>query len=236
MSLILDNRERELIKLLPDATVQQLPVGDAWIGSLDISGAVVIERKSVADLEASLLDGRYREQRTRLLAFCAERGASPMYIIEGELDRLAGRMTKEALQKVLNRLMMRYKVAVWRTESVEDTARSVTLIGEQLVEEPGVFIAQTLSYTDVQSFTKKGNKEDPKVFAMAVLQQCTGISVGGAKAILEGTGGTLEGVMAAHEKQIAECKNGSRRIGPAVAKRLFGLLHAHAHVATNQTQ
>ena len=96
-SLVLDSRERELIALMPTCpsaqlpvstssitvaqlpvstssiTVAQLPVGDIWIGSPETNEyAVVVERKAVADLESSLSDGRYREQRTRLLAFCAE--------------------------------------------------------------------------------------------------------------------------------------------------------------------
>lgn len=225
-SILLDTRERDLHLCLPDAPVQQLPVGDAWVGSTDISGAVIVERKAVADLEASLLDGRYREQRTRLLAFCASKGAVPLYIIEGELDRLNGRMTADTLQKILNRLMLRYKVAVWRTDSVQDTAHALTRLSEQYKEDPKVFLAETLSYSDVTTFTKKGNKEDPRAFALAVLQQCPGVSATIAKAILEGLGGTLTAVFGATEDQIATLKNGNRKVGPAVAKRLYGLLHA----------
>lgn len=222
--MILDVRERDLIPLCPGATVEQLLVGDAIVGSLDKEGSVVAERKAVADLEASLQDGRYREQRTRLLAFCAEHKARPLYIIEGELDRLAGRMSKQQLQKILHRLMLRYGVAVWHTDSLEDTAKTLQILEEQIAEDSKVFVADTLSYTDVQQFSKKGNKENPTVFAMAALQQCPGISAAVAKVILEGFG-SLEAVMKATETQIAELKNGTRRIGPAVAKRLYGLLH-----------
>ena len=52
--MILDDRERGLIELLPNATVQHLAVGDISIGD----GKIIIERKSVADLEASILDNR----------------------------------------------------------------------------------------------------------------------------------------------------------------------------------
>ena len=100
------------------------------------------------------------------------------------------------------------------------------LLEEQYKEDPKVFVAETLSYTDVQSFSKKENKENPTVFAMAALQQCPGVSAAIAKVILEKFGG-LEKVMTATESEIAELKNGTRRIGPAVAKRLYGLLHHH---------
>jgi ERCC4-type nuclease len=222
--LVLDTRERELITRLPDMPVQQLPVGDIWIGDTDISGALVIERKTVADLEASLLDGRYREQRTRLLAFCAEKGARAMYMIEGEMDRLGGRMTKESLQKILNRLMLRYSVPVYHTHSIDETAKALLLLRIQYISDSTVFQAETLSYSDVTTFTKKGNKDDPKQFALAALQQCPGVSVGIARAILEEFE-SLEGVFAAEESAIAVLKNGTRKVGPAVAKRLFALLH-----------
>ena len=225
--ILLDIRERELIRLLPSAPTAQLHVGDVWIGNTDISGmsnAIVAERKTVADLEASLLDGRYREQRTRLLAFCAEKGARALYIIEGELDRLDARMTKESLQKILNRLMLRYSVPVLQTNNTEETAKALTLLQKQMEEDAKVFQGETLSYSDVMTFTKKGNKDDPKQFALAALQQCPGVSVGIARAILESCQ-TLEGVFAAEESAIAALKNGTRKVGPAVAKRLFALLH-----------
>ena len=56
MTTCLDTRERDLIRLLPSFPVKQLPVGDIWIGEQE--GGLVIEHKAVADLEASLLDGR----------------------------------------------------------------------------------------------------------------------------------------------------------------------------------
>jgi len=222
--MILDIRERELITRLPDAPVQQLPVGDIWIGNTDISGALVIERKTVADLEASLLDGRYREQRTRLLAFCAEKGGRAMYMIEGEMDRLGARMTKESLQKILNRLMLRYGVPVYHTRNIDETVKALMLLQTQHIMDPTVFQAETLSYSDVTTFTKRGNKDDPKQFALAALQQCPGVSVGIARAILEEFE-SLEGVFAAEESALAALKNGTRKVGPAVAKRLFALLH-----------
>ena len=73
--MILDDRERGLIELLPNATVQHLAVGDISIGD----GKIIIERKSVADLEASILDNRYREQRSRLMAYATENKAHPIY-------------------------------------------------------------------------------------------------------------------------------------------------------------
>ncbi len=228
-----DNREHGLIPLLGGATVKALPVGDIWIGTgaedTPEKGGIVAERKTAADLEASILDGRYQEQRLRLLTFCNQTGARPLYIIEGTLDRLQGRFTEDALRKFLTRLQLRYGVAVIQTESLEDTARLCTILRDQITKERDVFVLQDgaqKAYTDTVSVSKRGNKEDPAVFASVVLQACPGISSSVAAAILKACGGTMAGVWAATEAELAAAPiTEKRRVGPAVAKRLMGLLH-----------
>ena len=230
MTGILDVRERELVRRLGWPT-RNLPVGDVWIG-VDLSGSlapggIVAERKSAADLEASILDGRYREQRTRLLSHCQTNGFRPLYIIEGDLDRLSGKLAKQALRKHLTRLTLRYGVPVLQTESTEDTSKLCQELADQLKEDPKVFMteeAAKVQYTDTISVYKRGNRDDPAVFASAVLQQCTGISAAGAGAILA-TYPTLAAVWAATAQQLATVVVGKRKLGLVVAQRLYDLLH-----------
>ena len=230
--MLLDTREREMIARMPGFAVRTLAVGDIWIGlsGEEIAvGGVVAERKTVADLEASILDGRYREQRTRLLTYAQQRGARPLYIIEGELDRIQGRFTEEVLRKFLNRLQLRYGVAVIQTDSLDSTIRLCRILEEQIAAEATVFVAQdgaAKDYAHTVSVSKRANKEDPKAFASLVLQQCPGVSAAVADALLSGLGGSLKGVWDAAEADLAACKiNEKRKVGPAVAKRLWGLLH-----------
>jgi ERCC4-type nuclease len=223
MAIVLDNREHSLISLLPTATVQQLPVGDAWI-KVGEQTKLVVERKTTADFEASFLDGRYREQRTRLLAFCAEQKAKALYILEGGLDGRRRSLDRPALQKLIHRLLLRYGVAVYFTKSTEDTAATLTLLAQQLTEDAAVFEGEQLSYTDVQHVTKKANKDDPKAFACAALQGCPGVSAKSAAAVWE-VAQTWQHLLEMTEKELAEIKVGERRLGPAVAKRLWALFH-----------
>jgi len=222
MAIVLDNREHSLISFLPTAAVQQLPVGDAWIKVAEQT-KLVVERKTTADFEASFLDGRYREQRTRLLAFCAEQKAKALYILEGGLDGRRRSLDRPALQKLIHRLLLRYGVAVYFTKSTEDTAATLTLLAQQLTEDAAVFEGEQLSYTDVQHVTKKANKDDPKAFACAALQGCPGVSAKSAAAIWE-VAQTWRRLLEMTEKELAEIKVGERRLGPAVAKRLRALL------------
>jgi len=189
----------------------------------------VIERKTVADLEASIKDGRYREQRLRLLTYCGETGARPLYIIEGNLDRLnATRFQGNTLRKFLHRLQIRYSVPVIQTESLESTASICAGLLDQWTTDKDVFKAEDAAKKDYAASVtvhKRGNKEDPAVFASMVLQQCPGVSAAIAKAILE-KGASLTGVWALSEKDMAAVQvTAKRKVGPAIAKRLWTLLH-----------
>jgi len=229
LSCVVDTRERDLIPLL-SWPVRTLPVGDIWLGLSGEEvgpGGVVAERKTTDDLEASIMDGRYREQRTRLTTYCQQRGAKPLYIIEGLMDRLWGKLTQDTLQKYLNRLTLRYGVAVIHTESLEGTAKLCRILASQIEAEPTVFASTdpaALPYSSTVSVTKRGNREDPRNFAACALQGCPGVSAAAAEAIL--SLGTLEQVFAASEAALAAVVVGKRKLGPAVAKRLYGLLHS----------
>jgi ERCC4-type nuclease len=224
-----DTRERELIPLLSWPT-KTLPVGDIWIGLSGedvMAGGVVIERKSTNDLEASILDGRYREQRTRLTTYCQQRGARPLYIIEGLMDRIWGKLSQETLQKYLNRLMLRYGVSVIHTESIDGTAALCRTLSSQISADVTMFVAAdpaAVSYSSTVKVTKAGNM-DAKQFALCTLQGCPGVSNAVAEAILNAFG-TLTHVLAAEEASIAAVVVGKRKVGAAVAKRLYGLMHA----------
>lgn len=225
--MLLDIRERDLCILLPGEKTKQMEVGDIWIGLSGeqlAPGGLCIERKQIHDLEGSLKDGRYREQRTRLLYHCQETKARPLYIIEGSLD--AGRLTpKKTFQKVLARLSLRYGIPFLQTKDLQDTASLVLALQEQLNEEPTVFqIPETnIPYTELVGNSKKANRNANT--ASAMLQQVTGISDTAATALLTSFG-SFSKLYEATEKQLAETKvSEKRKLGPAVAKRLWVTFH-----------
>ena len=228
---VCDTRERDLIPLLENVATRNLPVGDIWIGLSGenvLPGGLVIERKAVADLEASIKDGRYREQRLRLLTYCQETGARPLYIIEGAMDRpFQQRFHGNTLRKFLHRLQIRYGVPVIHTESLEATASICAVLLDQWRTDKTVFVAEDgakKDYATSVTIHKRGNKEDPRVFASMVLQQCPGISAAIAKALLGN--GSLTGVWGLSEKDMATIQvTEKRKVGPALAKRLWTLLH-----------
>lgn len=230
----LDNRERDLVGLLsaPAEQVKALPVGDFWLGvdaasGKPITGGLVAERKSIRDLEASILDGRYREQRQRLVAFCTETGAQPLYILEGPYSSTTGRLAPSALMKLVARLQFRHGVPVLHTESTAETTTLLRSLISYYAEDPTYFQRDTTPLRAVEAIhvTKKVNAADPAQFYVAALVQCPGVSVKMAECI-QATFPSWPALLAAEEPQIAALVQPSgRKVGPAVAKRIYGLLH-----------
>lgn len=231
MPILLDTRERGLIPLIPTATLEQLQVGDAILQDKANKPVVIVERKTTADFVASFLDGRYREQRTRLLAYCHEHKAKALYILEGGVTTPCRTLERPAIQKLINRLMLRYGIPVWVTTSLEDTATAIQLLEFQIDDDPKVFEGEQVSYTDVLVTSKKANLDDPKTFLIGALLGCPGVSAKAATAIVE-VFPSFDSLLKAEESAIALIKVGTRRLGPAVAKRLYTLLHSGSQPST----
>lgn len=92
---------------------------------------VAIERKTIADLCASIKDGRYREQKYRLTNHVMANGGRVCYVIEGaagerfeglKINALAHGLQPSALQSCVCDLMLLSNIHVMFTRDVEDTA------------------------------------------------------------------------------------------------------------------
>ena len=225
--MIIDYREKELIALLPEEKTKNLPVADIWISvtenELPSEGGVLIERKTIADFEASFLDGRYREQRTRLLAFAHEHKASPMYILEGNINSTR-RTDPATLQQLLNRLQLRYKIPVMVTNSVGSTAELCQLIQKQLQNDPKCFIHEQVAYDKTIHVKKKDNQSDTKYLYLSMIQQISGISSTIASRLQE-VYPKFSDLWLVEEAELAEIKIGLRKLGPKVASKLYNALH-----------
>lgn len=238
---IIDIRERDLIRLLNSPTTKALPIADIWIGVSNVNGepeptlekgALLIERKTIRDLEASILDGRYREQKARLMAYCEEKGAIPMYILEGSYFTASGRLGPQALMKIVARLQCKYKIAVLHTQSLAETSQIIEALHTQFQTDPDNFTPNTCADTsepitarNTIHVQKKANASDPRYFATASLAQCPGLSTKMAE-VLTAHFKSWDQIYTATQKEIEELvQPNGRKIGPAVATRLYELLH-----------
>jgi ERCC4-type nuclease len=149
-----------------------------------------------------------------------------MYLLEGAWSSASGRLQKKALMKIANRLALHYQIPILHTTSVVETAEAVQSLMEQWKEDPTKLQRTTdlVKVSDGIHVQKKANAMNPRQFGTACLAQCTGVSVKMAEAIMD-TFGSFSAMMAATAKEIQEVKVGTRRVGPAVAQRLWELLH-----------
>lgn len=235
MPIYIDYREKLVLRYCPEGKEHTPPVGDIWVGELDASGVnllaggVILERKTAGDLEASILDGRYREQRGRLLAYAQAHNVSIGYVVEGELDRLGARLDAKALMKHVTRSMLHHKIPVFQTASVQETVALSRALQEQVADPK---TAGQFAYSQTQigptavamSYNKATCRDSPDAFLVGVLTQCRGISEALAR-IIQKKFPTLEALMSASEADIASAGEGKRKVGVAVAKRLMSLLH-----------
>jgi ERCC4-type nuclease len=124
--LYIDYRERSLLdecqKIKEDYPNVKIESKNLHIGDMMID-QMILERKTWADLEASIKDRRYTEQSFRLQEAMKE-GFRIYYWIEGDFTTYQGTLPKENLRKALFGLMEK-GFFVMQTRDCKDTALSL---------------------------------------------------------------------------------------------------------------
>jgi ERCC4-type nuclease len=135
MFIKIDNRETELIRcckyfleISPSfkditITIENLPIGDIIICK-DGFDKVIIERKSLRDLAASIKDGRYEEQSYRLNGLPVH-NHNILYLIEGDVNKFnvfKDRMEKMTLYSAMVSLNYYKGFSVMRSLNIEESA------------------------------------------------------------------------------------------------------------------
>lgn len=198
-TFVVDNRERQLVEFFKDRnnlTIAPLDIGDFTV-SYDGQVQVIIERKTIPDLAQSIKDNRYREQKTRALAFRAEHpNMKLVYLIEGqytfEPSFKCHSMSNAILSGSIINTMFRDGVYTIFTKNVSETCEFLTNIMDRFEKEPIKYFTHdkneptTAKYADVASV--KSSKKENVDKGLCLLQQlCAvpGISCKKAKAIIE---------------------------------------------------
>jgi ERCC4-type nuclease len=142
MKVIIDERERDLYSAC-DSIVsangtyiqlskEVLPLGDIFITTDEGKHVMLIERKSLRDLLASIKDGRYEEQSYRLMHSSGLPPHSILYMIEGSLSELRTPMEKRIVYSALTSLNYFKGFSTIRTISVRETAEYIIWMSEKI--------------------------------------------------------------------------------------------------------
>ena len=117
---LIKEEDKEKIKMVSE----NLPLGDIILYDDAGQEKAIIERKSLADLAASIRDGRYKEQSFRLNQ-CTLHNHQIYYLIEGDLrfyKAYKGMPDKKALLSAMVSMSYFKGFSLFRTVTLEETA------------------------------------------------------------------------------------------------------------------
>jgi DNA excision repair protein ERCC-4 len=130
VKIIADDRERAggVVEVLAARSDVALEVRRLEAGDFLVEGSFAVERKTLSDFAASVIDTRLFKQAAKL----AQNGRRAILILEGTLsaDGAAG-VSREALQGALITVSVFYGLAVLRARDVSETARLLIYLGRQ---------------------------------------------------------------------------------------------------------
>jgi len=174
MNILIDTRESKLIKLFEENSTnynkKQLEIGDIQIIK-DDEIILCIERKTIDDLVSSIKDGRYKEQKTRMLSKI--NSDNILYIIEGRLDKYKHN-EKQIFGSITN-MNFRDKIKVISTNNIEQTYDLIISLKKKFIE--GKFNSkENKDYNETIKINKKENIT-LDLFNIKILSIIPGVSV-----------------------------------------------------------
>jgi ERCC4-type nuclease len=112
-----------------------MPIGDIIIyddsNGVKLVEKIIIERKSVNDLAASIRDSRYREQSFRLNE-CRLHNHNIFYLIEGSFANLGRRYNKNTLLSAMTSISYNKGFSLYRTFSVAESAEWIIRMADKI--------------------------------------------------------------------------------------------------------
>ena len=245
--LLIDYREKHFINLINDNNLNKIKI-EFEIKTLDIGDIIIqkkndpliiIERKTVCDLLASIKDGRYKEQKYRILEAYNKLPIKCIYLIEGTFDYYKSNTKNyEMIWGAMVNIMIRDNLFIFRTNSIEESYKFICKLFKNIhnFELNNIQLNDSnLSYTECIK-SKKKLKDINNVFNMQ-LQQIPGISSGIASCI-QAKYSCFNELINDYNKYETEkdkeqlisnltylCKtNKKRRIGEVISKRIYQYL------------
>lgn len=180
--VIIDSRESELIVqlklILGDKLDEFVKIESLHLGDIMISDKIIIERKQWSDLASSIIDGRYKEQSSRLLQ-AKEEGHIIYYFLEGNLDLYKPHgIPKETLRSCVFSLTYEKGFFVVMTKSPKESVEYILKFQQKYKKSTPISITNTI-------MTKKKNAQITKEnISELMLCQIPGISTSTSRIIL----------------------------------------------------
>ena len=182
-----DNREKDLIKLFEikehkyNYTLENLDIGDIqFVDSKTNEILILIERKTLADLCASIKDGRYKEQKERMI-HSIKRNIRKIILIEGTcMDQFT--LPQSTYSSVIINTIIRDNIHIHICNNINETVQFIENIilqipkyysdlqNEIILEQPKTF------QNEYNCSTTKKENITQKICFRNMLSQIPGIS------------------------------------------------------------
>lgn len=247
LELIYDSRELKLKELLEENKNDTIQLSEKYLDLGDIifkkdnEEILVIERKTLCDLYSSIQDGRYKEQKIRLISNYSREKI--VYIIEGTISSQNSKFfknSKSITDGALINMAFRDKLTIIRTKDICDTCNILYLLGKKIIKNPEFFSIDsssnnTNSYLDTVKVAKKDNMT-PSLCNIIQLSQIPGVSKSMAQTIIEKYG-SISNLICEYQKfnsgesnekekedLLKNIELKSRKLGPTLSKRIYNYL------------
>lgn len=202
--------------------VLSLPIGD-FIIEKNNSPCLIIERKTLTDLSASIIDGRFREQKARLLDSIGDPNKI-LYIIENNVGKMS--ISKDIMESAIINLIFKHNYKMLRTGSNDDTFNNVLLLYKKI--QGNEFVGNN-DIKDTCRMITKGGKMRQNIF---INQLCLipGVSEAIAKVIndkymtmnnLINEWNKIEDIVGKEKMLIDLQITEKRKIGKALSKKIY---------------
>lgn len=193
MRIVVDYREKALLDAFrqhhetANVESKNLEVADILIEN-DIGGKILIERKTLKDLSASIRDGRYREQAERLTKSCEVRERI-FYLVEGSTAAYSKANSKYALPmgtlvSAMFTLSTEFRFSLYRTSDVRESADWISCVASKFNRG-----GEGTSHPCQRHLLKKSDAVTRDNVESIMIAQIPGVSIRSASQIIEQAGG-----------------------------------------------
>jgi len=245
MNIEIDYREKYLIELFEkkwdnkniEYNIKTLDIGDIIIKDEGDNVIYIIERKTTDDLACSIMDGRYKEQKQRLLS-----NYSPdniIYIVEGDNKLYSKKVPYKTIMSSILSMNLRDKINVLRTKTLEETYINILLIVDKLISKKIIIHKNILNIKNntINNTTsnmvdnlikvKKKDNMNENIYFLTILSQIPGCSITTAKKIQEEASSIINLYELYKNDNMDIIKNikvGKKKIGEKLTNRIFQFL------------
>lgn len=245
--LIIDYRENKIINIIKkynkvNYEIKNLDIGD-FVFEKDNNQVLIIERKTIDDLYSSIIDGRYKEQKLRLINNYPI--SKIIYIIENTIGNKTSSHQKIIYGSIINTLL-RDNIKILRSENINETINYLYVLYKKInhIQQYQINALSNDSHTNNSDKNinnidtnsnylntikiKKKDNMTPESCQIIQLSQIPGVSINISKCImneyktirnliknLEENENILENL------QLTSNTGKTRKLGPKLSKRIF---------------